>query len=430
MTIPITNRITIDDAEIEYDDTDDGIVICSIIYENAEGIYRMPSAVLGKKVKELAQGFARNIKARELWLPETDGELILQDKCLSGARDIKKIVVSASVKAIPDCCFMNCWAEEIVFSDPSSISDVGDCAFACTEYLHSLEWPVSCKSIPANCFDSSAISRLTGIDNVQKISQEAFQNSGLMTLRWPDKCHYIPDACFYSAVKLRSISNIEHVTKIESYAFCKCKSLKAMAWPTKCFNIPAGCFKDSNLKEITGTEKVKNIEMFAFENSKLETFKWPKACLMIPINCFKMSALKEIIFPDMKLSSIESNAFFQTMLKEVNLPNITKDIACSAFDFSKKLEIVVFPKSQNEIPRYLFAGCSKLKKLIFISPYVKAESSTINAFMREKIYRNTTIDMSQVSELILEDNNQVSDFMKKVDIGFDTNVTIIKSESN
>ena len=87
-----------------------------------------------------------------------------------------------------------------------------------------------------------------------------------------------------------------------------------------------------------------------------------------------------------KLTNIDKNAFRNSSVKEVNLPEIVKYIYESAFSFSE-IEKITLPETIKEIPEMCFYGSANLKEVIIPATVKKISANAFsNCTALENIY--------------------------------------------
>lgn len=129
-------------------------------------------------------------------------------------------------------------------------------------------WSSSCKTIPAACFFSSSIKKISNIEHVDSIGVEAFKNSNIEEIKWPSGCQTIPQHCFYLSC-LKKITNLDNVKTIQDGAF-SCCDFESFSWPLKCNRVPRHCFCSCvQLAEVKFHNNVEFIENYAFEGAKI-----------------------------------------------------------------------------------------------------------------------------------------------------------------
>ena len=134
-----------------------------------------------------------------------------------------------------------------------------------------------------------------------------------------------------------------NITKIESYAFEGCQSLKKIIIPDSVTEIGSGAFAGcKSLESINLPDNVTKIGKESF---------W---------NC---TNLKSINLPD-NITIIEDYAFLNcTNLQAINLPNNLTEIGCSTFEFCTNLQSIIIPDSVTQIRCRTFKDCTNLQAI-------------------------------------------------------------------
>lgn len=134
-----------------------------------------------------------------------------------------------------------------------------------------------------------------------------------------------------------------NITKIESYAFEGCQSLKKIIIPDSVTEIGFGAFRNcSNLQSINIPDNVTKIGKESF---------W---------NC---TNLKSINLPD-NITIIEDYAFLNcTNLQSINLPDNVTEIGCGTFEVCTSLQSITIPDSVTQIRRETFKDCTNLQSI-------------------------------------------------------------------
>ncbi len=212
------------------------------------------------------------------------------------------------------------------------------------------------------------------------------------TVRIPDTVTCIADRAFAYCVELESVilsPNINHIgteafnrctrlenvifpqinnyigtyTYIGAYAFNFCTHLKKVDFPqgltyigkdafSCCYELTAAILPD------TVTEMGESV--FAMCGALTEVHL-PKELTVIPeTTFFKCRSLQHIHIPE-SVQQIGGNAFCDSALKEIHIPSGVRKIGFAAFCDCDKLASVVLHEGIEEIERFAFAKCRKIK---------------------------------------------------------------------
>ena len=180
---------------------------------------------------------------------------------------------------------------------------------------------------------------------------------------------------FFGNQSLTSLTLPASITKIESYVFCQCTSLKSV--------------------DLSKCTELKTIQMFAFYNcSSLENIDFS--------NCTK-------------LTEINNNVFAKTAIKNLDFSNCTKlqIIDYSAFENCTSLTSVIFPDNITTIGNAAFYNCPSLRN-IDLSNCTKLTTFGYNVF------KNCTA----LTDVVLHDNLTTIDKGTFYNCSALTNVTI------
>lgn len=132
-----------------------------------------------------------------------------------------------------------------------------------------------------------------------------------------------------------------------------------------------GFGSDISVDEIIIPKSMKEIEMFAFERSKVKKVRIKSSKTNLGGEVFWNSKLEEIQFPDDFRGEIGSCCFEGSNLKSFRWPAYGKqkitDMGSSVFEGCKQLKKITFPENQERIviPGHSFFWCRKLTKLEF-----------------------------------------------------------------
>lgn len=151
-------------------------------------------------------------------------------------------------------------------------------------------------------FCYGAFTKVTISDEISTISPYAFLHSYVDSVVWPASCYRIPESCFRNS-RIKSISNIEHVTEIAKTAFHE-SHIKSFSWPSECLKIPYMCFSSSHLETISNVDSVWSIDSLAFSDLK----------------CLQSLDLSSSV-----VSLISQSAFYKTAKDKILLPYYIPD---------------------------------------------------------------------------------------------------------
>ena len=152
----------------------------------------------------------------------------------------------------------------------------------------------------------------------------------------------MPEQCFYDVPNIESVV-ISGAVDVPRDMFGKCAGLKKVTLKNGVQSIGERAF-----------EKCSSLESVIFENTVLEKISdgafW---------GC---SALSSIVLPD-SVTEIERNAFFETGLRNIQLPEKLTLIGGGAFCNCKNLKQVQLPSQLKELGNGAFSSCENLAQI-------------------------------------------------------------------
>ena len=191
--------------------------------------------------------------------------------------------------------------EVLSVSIGANVTTINDYAFSGCSNLAEATGGVAVKTLGANCFRSSGLTKA-----------------------------FIPDA----------------VETIGSAAFIGCP-LKEIVFGSSVQSISTGLFRNY-------TSDIMNVERIVFNGTYTS----------IPSSfCTNCPKLTEIVLGD-NITSIGGNSFQGTPLTSLTLPSGLTSIGSSAFENCDRLKSVVIPDNVTSLSNYTFSGCDSLQQLV------------------------------------------------------------------
>ncbi len=174
----------------------------------------------------------------------------------------------------------------------------------------------------------------------------------------------------------------DNVTKIGAQAFERCYYISSVTIPASVETIGEKAFDSVGL---TGNppvfniaEGLKNIENYAFANSKLASISFPSSLEKIGSNAFNNATnLQEITIPD-KVTIIQANCFSGcSKLTTINFNPFVTEIKASAFAKCAKLSTINFAPNGalHTIGTSAFLDCDTLESVIIPDSVITIDSS-------------------------------------------------------
>ena len=303
------------------------------------------------------------------WLEEQkrENEYVIVNHILIAAQECEHAVIPEGVTSIVSAF---CDMDSLKAVDlPSSITEIGDCAFSGCSNFERITIPSSVTRIGYTAFvNCSSLKSITIPDSVTEIDSYAFEDcTSLESIEIPDSVSKIGFGTFVSCSKLKSVEIPNSVTEIDSYAFSGCKSLESIEIPSSVTKMGAEAFEYcDNLKSVKRNGSVMNIESGEdfpyeqFDNRQMENG------LCIDENGILVKADKDIVsavIPE-GVKVIGESAFSDCKeLQEVSIPEGVKVIENTAFEYCEKLSVVTLPQSLRAIGESVFYNNFSLEEI-------------------------------------------------------------------
>lgn len=249
---------------------------------------------------------------------------------------------------------------------PSTVTVIGDSAFAGCEEITSIEIPAGVTAIGACAFlECKQLRAIDLPENLVHLGIRAFEKChSLQELYIPDGITILPRSLCHFCESLTRITYTNQLTRIESFALAGCHALQSIQIPATVTHIEAYALHDcSSLTEVVLPDGITEFEENVFSNcNSLTHINWPNQLTTIPKDTFLgCKALQGIHLPD-TVSVIEEMAFqWCKNMVSIALPSSLISIGEKAFYQCSKLNSIDIPDGVEEIGRDAFFGCPRLE---------------------------------------------------------------------
>ena len=266
-----------------------------------------------------------------------------------------------------------------------NISTIGDWAFQSSSKLKNVIIPEGSQlqTIGNNAFIDTKLESINIPSTVTSIGSGAFNGTKLTTLTIPDNASG-PVGC-KSCSELTEVIVGKNVTSIGDWAFQGANKLTSIVIPKdgSVTSIGMNAFIDTNLASIDIPDTVTSIGSGAFNGTKLKTLTIPDNAVG-PISCKSCNQLTEVVLgknvtsigdwafqgankltnivipKDGSVTSIGMNAFIDTSLESIDIPDTVTSIGSGAFN-GTKLKSLTIP--DNAVGPISCKGCSQLTEI-------------------------------------------------------------------
>lgn len=223
------------------------------------------------------------------------------------------ITIPKSVKVIESRAFANVSASEIIFEEGSVLTTIGDGAFTGSR-LVSISLPSSVTTLGKGVFEGAKKLTSVSLDGTAlvNIPERTFTDCRkLKSFNVPNTINAIGDRAFYCCYSLASVTyeaGGEGALTIGDQAFHLCSKLTTLALPSRTesigvsayYNVKAteATFTDSEIGGTDATSGLKHIGSQAFEQSSLKTIELPEGLLTIGSYAFSQcKSLTSAVIP-------------------------------------------------------------------------------------------------------------------------------------
>lgn len=312
-----------------------------------EGLETIESAAFAGNTNYYGQPMG---KIRFISLPSSLSEI--GERAFASNSPLNNVVIPDKITEIKKGAFGGCWNLNDV-TLPKNLTKIGDSAFDGCGFVELKKefFPETLIEIGSSAFSYSIhggtalLKKVVLPDNIKSIGVSCFQGqSSLESITFSSGMTELPKNVCSSCKKLVDVVIHNGITKIGDYAFNSTTLLSHIDLP-------------SSVTEI-GTE--------SFSHSGLVSFTFPQNVETIGWRCFRdCTYLKEVIFSD-NLKSIMTEAFYGCKsLEKISLPESVETIEGTAFYNCEKLEEVNMEGSSlKTIGTNAFSGCVSLKNVI------------------------------------------------------------------
>ena len=294
----------------------------------------------------------------EVYLPDSITEM--SDGVFEYCYSLSKINIPKNITSIPDRFVQGSAITEIEI--PDTVTIIGSDAFRGCTSLTQVDLPDGLEVLGSAAFEGcSGITSIEIPAGVTELQRDIFAGTGLTEIVVPDTVTIIAQRAFANCANLKSVVLPQNLTDLDHQAFSYCYSLTEIDLPDTLQRISSNCFIAAGLVHITIPDSVTYIDDSAFSScTALETVDLSENLEHIGSYAFwGCSSLKTITLPN-SLKSIDMNAFYESGLVSIVIPDSVTELGSELFRACTDLESVLIPDSVTDIGDYAFYQCDKV----------------------------------------------------------------------
>ena len=350
---------------------------------------------------------------------------VIGDSAFYGCRALANIVIPDSVTSIGKQAFQTCPALTSI-TIPDSVTVIGDSAFYSCIGLANVTIGNSVAVIGDSAFyGCRALANIVISDSVISIGNETFKYCGLTSITIPDSVTKIGQDAFAGCDKLMQYDG--EMYYVDGWVVCAEYSIKYASLMSGTRGIADYTFyRHEHLTNIAIPNRVSNIGQYAFQECRslksIEVEKMNKAFKSIDGNLYTQDGKTLIqyaigktdssfVIPD-GVTKIEENAFKDSILTSITIPDSVETIKRGAFYGCEKLTSITIPDGVTRIDNDTFSGCRDLKSITIPNSVTSIGESAFDGclFIEEINYTGTE---EQWNKIEIDYGNDFLEFAKR-----------------
>ena len=345
-------------------DTDEVTIIA---YSGSADTITIPNEIEGKPVTSIFNSAFSGRTVTSITFTTPSSVTFIGDSAFANCTNLASITIPDSVTTIKEHAFKNCTGLTSI-TIPRSVTFIGDGAFTNTPWLSTKQNDNPLVVVNSILIDgSTATGDVSILDGVTTIGDKAFYNcTGLTSVTIPGSVTTIGSGTFSGCTGLTDITIPGSVTTIGSSAFGGCTNLTSIDIHEGVTTIGSSAFSGcTGLTSITIPRSVTFIGDGAFENTPWLSTKQNDNPLVV-VNSILIdgsTATGEVSIPS-GVTTIGSSAFNScTGLTNIIIPSSVISIGDKAFYKCTNLESVIIPGSITSIGDGAFFLCTSLESV-------------------------------------------------------------------
>ncbi|MBR4880970.1 MAG: leucine-rich repeat protein [Clostridia bacterium] len=332
------------------------------------------TVIINEGVTQIGNYAFSGIAMKEVSLPSTLDSIHYFS--FSGCGNLKSLYIPDSVTDIKEGAFKSCTGISELRLSPSVEDIAKECFYYC-DSLTELVIPEGVKTIGDSSFGHNAFSTVTFPSSLTSIGRNSFLNIGLA------KCPYGSYAESFARSEgydIEYIGDISDTLENGMQWHMSEDTLTLSGEGSIVGKYPTFENLLTRTRHLVVEDGVTSLDGDLFRDFiYLEDVVFGKDVELIGAFCFnRCYSLREILFTGEKLRRIEDNAFAETVITELTLPEGTEYIGISAFSGCEDLTEVTLPDTVEIIGEAGFSSCHSLKTVTLPKNLIGIEKHTFS----------------------------------------------------
>lgn len=254
---------------------------------------------------------------------------------------------------------------------PSTVTEIGDCAFAYCESLEKINLSESVETIGYSAFEScKSLTDVTFPKSLKAICDAAFYSCSFSEISLPYGTEYVGSYSFTNPLlpdeseKLKKIELADTIKFIGDETFAW-SGVTEVTMPQSLEYLGSAFWNCRSLKTVTLNDGLKEIGA-AFLDTSIEKLRIPSSVVKIGSEmCWGCNLLREVSFAEIgKVKYIGDRAFRSTRIKNIEIPDTVEYIGKEAFYYCSSLSSVILPSGLKNLGASCFYRCGKLDLIV------------------------------------------------------------------
>ena len=280
---------------------------------------------------------------------------------------LTRVTVPSGLTKIHEMAFMNCTQIRIADLSRTKLKIIGSRAFSGATGLYSVTLPSSVRSVGSGAFNATAISDFVFPITLELLNASVLENCKLLQVADLSKTQLtsIGEKAFFGCVKLVTVTFPESITSIAASAF-GATSLTIFTGTTQLKtlgnSVLAGCSFLISV-DLSMSNRLNTIpDHFCLGCGKLANVAIPSSIIEIGNGAFSQTVLTALEAKQTNIQKIGDEAFRDSSLERVELPETVRSIGQTAFA-GTNLNKFTCPPKVTELGSFALSGCRQLSSV-------------------------------------------------------------------